>query len=133
MNQITLRPLALIALASLSLVVSANASSSMNNDRYIHPNLPAGKILLIGTATIVLNHCAMMGVGAPAGDHTGPYGTTILLTSELCLRFNSKQAGRFPASTFIGRIKRRGGRLTHRCSAMAVRPGDSNTALSITS
>ena len=44
--------------------------------------LPAGKILLTGAATIVLNHCAMVGVGAPAGDKTGDYGTTILLTSE---------------------------------------------------
>jgi hypothetical protein len=44
--------------------------------------LPAGKILLTGTATVVLNHCAMMGVGAPAGDDSGDYGTTILLTSE---------------------------------------------------
>jgi hypothetical protein len=44
--------------------------------------LPAGKILLTGEATIVLNHCAMVGVGAPAGDRTGDYGTTILLTSE---------------------------------------------------
>jgi hypothetical protein len=44
--------------------------------------LPPGKILLTGTATIVLNHCAMVGVGAPAGAKTGDYGTTILLTSE---------------------------------------------------
>lgn len=44
--------------------------------------LPRGKILLTGAATIVLNHCAMEGVGAPAGDHSGDYGTTILLTSE---------------------------------------------------
>ena len=76
-----------------------NASSSLDSDKYIHPTLaadgvtsddvalakaaaacdaagtrlvlPAGKILLTGAATIVLNHCAMMGVGAPAGDHTG--------------------------------------------------------------
>ena len=44
--------------------------------------LPAGRILLTGAATIVLNHCSMMGVGAPAGDKTGDYGTTILLTSD---------------------------------------------------
>lgn len=44
--------------------------------------LPAGHILLTGTATIKLNHCAMSGVGAPAGDNSGNYGTTILLTSE---------------------------------------------------
>jgi hypothetical protein len=44
--------------------------------------LPPGTILLTGAATIVLNHCAMTGVGAPAGDKTGPYGTTILLTSQ---------------------------------------------------
>ena len=43
--------------------------------------LPAGKILLTGAATITLNHCAMVGAGDPAGDRTGPYGTTILLTS----------------------------------------------------
>ncbi len=89
---------------------SANASASRGGDADIHPTLaadgitsddvalakaaaacdaagtrlvlPAGTILLTGAATIVLNHCAMTGVGAPAGDHTGPYGTTILLTSE---------------------------------------------------
>lgn len=44
--------------------------------------LPAGKIRLTGAATIVLNHCAMVGVGAPAGAKAGDYGTTILLTSE---------------------------------------------------
>lgn len=88
----------------------ANASGSVESDTYIHPTLaadgvtsddvalakaaaacdaagtrlvlPAGRILLTGAATIVLNHCAMMGVGAPAGDKTGDYGTTILLTSE---------------------------------------------------
>jgi hypothetical protein len=88
----------------------ARASSAPDGDKYIHPNLaadgvtsddvalakaaaacdaagtrlvlPAGKILLTGTATVVLNHCAMMGVGAPAGDNSGDYGTTILLTSE---------------------------------------------------
>lgn len=81
-----------------------------DSDRYIHPHLaadgvtpddialaraaeecdalgtrlvlPAGRILLTGEATIVLDHCAMVGAGAPAGDHTGVYGTTILLTSE---------------------------------------------------
>jgi hypothetical protein len=88
----------------------AKASGSTDNDKDIHPNLaadgvtsddvelakaarecdakgtrlvlPAGQILLTGTATVVLNHCAMLGVGAPAGDKTGNYGTTILLTSE---------------------------------------------------
>jgi hypothetical protein len=44
--------------------------------------LPAGKILLTGVTTVVLDHCSMEGVGAPAGDKTGDYGTTILLTSE---------------------------------------------------
>lgn len=44
--------------------------------------LPAGQILLTGAATITLNHCAMVGVGAPAGDSAGNYGTTILLTNE---------------------------------------------------
>ena len=44
--------------------------------------LPAGKILLTGAATIVLNHCAMVGVGAPAAAKADDYGTTILLTSE---------------------------------------------------
>lgn len=81
-----------------------------DGDRYIHPHLaadgvtsddialaraaeecdtlgtrlvlPAGRILLTGAATIVLDHCAMVGAGAPAGDKTGPFGTTILLTSE---------------------------------------------------
>ncbi len=43
--------------------------------------LPAGQILLTGAATITLDHCAMVGAGDPAGDRTGPYGTTILLTS----------------------------------------------------
>jgi hypothetical protein len=88
----------------------AKASNSLDSDGSIHPVLaadgvssddvalakaaaecdaagtrlvlPAGKILLTGTATVVLNHCALMGVGAPAGDKTGDYGTTILLTSE---------------------------------------------------
>jgi len=44
--------------------------------------LPAGQILLTGAATVTLNHCAMSGVGAPAGDNSGTYGTTILLTSQ---------------------------------------------------
>ena len=89
---------------------TARASGSPDQDGDIHPNLaadgvtsddvalakaaaacdkagtrlvlPAGRILLTGAATVVLNHCAMMGVGAPAGDRTGEYGTTILLTSE---------------------------------------------------
>jgi hypothetical protein len=55
--------------------------------------LPAGKILLTGTATIVLNRCAMVGAGAPAGNRTGDYGTTILLTSETVPPFNSAPAG----------------------------------------
>lgn len=85
-------------------------SGSDDRDRYIHPTLaadgvtsddealakaaeacdeagtklilPAGRILLTGAKTIRLNHCAMVGVGAPAADKTGDYGTTILLTSE---------------------------------------------------
>ena len=88
----------------------AGASGTAASDHDIHPNLaadgttsddialakaaaecdaagtrlvlPAGKILLTGAATVVLNHCSMVGVGAPAGDDTGEYGTTILLTSE---------------------------------------------------
>jgi hypothetical protein len=108
------RRFALINLAVTSLVFIsahiASASSPLESDRYIRPNLaadgvtsddlalaraaaacdaagtrlvlPAGRILLTGAATIVLNHCAMEGVGAPAGDKTGDYGTTILLTSE---------------------------------------------------
>ena len=91
-------------------VNTASPSSSRDASKYIYPNLaadgttsddvalaaaaaacdaagtrlilPAGQILLTGAATITLNHCAMMGVGAPAGDNTGNYGTTILLTSE---------------------------------------------------
>jgi hypothetical protein len=43
--------------------------------------LPAGKILLTGAATIVLNHCAMVGVGTPGAAKAGDSGTTILLTS----------------------------------------------------
>jgi hypothetical protein len=113
-NRIAVRPFAPINLVAMFLVVIsahiASASSSLENDKYIHPNLasdgvtsddvalakaaaacdaagtrlilPAGKILLTGAATVVLNHCAMVGVGAPAGDDTGDYGTTILLTSE---------------------------------------------------
>ena len=101
--------LAIISLTILSANI-ANAAGSLDSNKYIHPNLaadgvtsddvalakaaaacdaagtrlvlPAGKILLTGAATVVLNHCAMMGVGAPAGDKTGDYGTTILLTSE---------------------------------------------------
>jgi len=88
----------------------ANAANAPEGDGYIHPTLaadgvtsddvalakaaeacnaagsrlvlPPGRILLTGAATIVLNHCAMVGAGAPAGDNTGDYGTTILLTSE---------------------------------------------------
>jgi hypothetical protein len=113
-NKIDVRHFALITVAVVSLVLNsahfAGASSSVDSDKYIHPNLaadgvtsddvalakaaaacdaagtrlvlPAGKILLTGAATVVLNHCAMIGVGAPAGDNTGDYGTTILLTSE---------------------------------------------------
>jgi hypothetical protein len=113
-NKIALRHLALISVAAVCLVVLsaeiASASSPLDNDKDIHPNLaadgvtsddvalakaaaacdaagtrlvlPAGKILLTGAATVVLNHCSMVGVGAPAGDDTGSYGTTILLTSE---------------------------------------------------
>jgi hypothetical protein len=111
-NQIALKRFALITLAALFLVViSTNIASAFSGDEHeIYPNLaadgvssddialakaaaacdaagtrlvlPAGKILLTGAATIVLNHRAMIGVGAPAGDHTGNYGTTILLTSE---------------------------------------------------
>lgn len=113
-NKIAVRRFALIMVAAVSLVVIsahiASASSSVDSDKYIHPNLaadgvtsddvalakaaaacdaagtrlvlPAGKILLTGAATVVLNHCALQGVGAPAGDNTGEYGTTILLTSE---------------------------------------------------
>ena len=112
MSTTSLRHFALITLAAIPLLLFsadiANALDSLDSD--IHPNLaadgvtsddvalakaaakcdaagtrlvlPAGQILLTGAATIVLNHCAMMGVGAPAGDHTGNYGTTILLTSE---------------------------------------------------
>ena len=114
MNTITVRRFAQFHVAAFSLVVIsahiASASSYLDSEKYIHPNLagdgvtsddvalakaaaacdaagtklvlPAGKILLTGAATVVLNHCAMMGVGAPAGDNSGEYGTTILLTSE---------------------------------------------------
>jgi hypothetical protein len=88
----------------------ADAASPLEGDQFIHPAfaadgvtsddvalakaaeacgaagsrlvLPAGRILLTGAATIVLKHCAMVGAGTPAGDNTGDYGTTILLTSE---------------------------------------------------
>jgi hypothetical protein len=49
--------------------------------------LPAGRIHLTGTAQIRLNHCAMIGVGAPAGDSSGSYGTTFLLTSTTVAPF----------------------------------------------
>ena len=111
-NKIALKRFALITLAALFLVViSTNIASAFSGGEHeIYPKLaadgvtsddvalakavaacgaagtrlvlPARKILLTGAATIVLNHCAMIGVGAPAGDHTGNYGTTILLTSE---------------------------------------------------
>jgi hypothetical protein len=99
---------ALISFAIIS--VNIASASSSRDPKYIYPNLaadgvtsddaslaaaaaacnaagarlvlPAGHILLTGTATIKLDHCAMIGVGAPAGDDTGNYGTTILLTSE---------------------------------------------------
>ena len=112
MSTTSLRHVALITVATIPLLLFsadiANALDPLDSD--IHPALaadgvtsddvalakdaekcdaagtrlvlPAGQILLTGAATIVLNHCAMMGVGAPAGDHTGNYGTTILLTSE---------------------------------------------------
>jgi hypothetical protein len=121
-NTIAVRRFALFYVAALSLVVIsahlASASSSLDGDKYVHPNLaadgvtsddvalakaaaacdaagtrlvlPAGKILLTGAATVVLNHCAMMGVGAPAGDNTGDYGTTILLTSESVPPFSAR-------------------------------------------
>jgi hypothetical protein len=121
-NKIAFRRLAVIHVAAVFLVVLsahiASASSSVDSDKYIRPNLaadgvtsddvalakaaaacdaagtrlvlPAGRILLTGAATVVLNHCAMMGVGAPAGDRTGDYGTTILLTSETVPPFRLK-------------------------------------------
>src|ERR1035438_4278863 len=91
-------------------VNTASPSSSRDADLYVYPKLaadgissddvalaaaaaacgaagtklilPAGQILLTGAATVTLDHCAMVGVGAPAGDNSGNYGTTILLTSE---------------------------------------------------
>lgn len=101
-----------VAILSLGFLLAggAHGANAQDQDNDIHPNLaadgvtsddvalaraaaecdaagrrlvlPAGRILLTGAATVVLNHCSMMGVGAPAGDHTGSYGTTILLTSE---------------------------------------------------
>jgi hypothetical protein len=101
-----------VAALALAVILAhvAGASISLDSEKDIHPNLaangvtsdhvalakaaaacdaagtrlvlPAGKILLTGEATVVLNHCAMIGVGAPAGDDSGDYGTTILLTSE---------------------------------------------------
>jgi hypothetical protein len=62
--------------------------------------LPAGRILLTGAATITLDHCAMEGVGAPAGDHTGAYGTTILLTSETVPPFILKTGWRVSGINF---------------------------------
>lgn len=62
--------------------------------------LPAGKILLTGAATIVLNHCAMVGAGAPAGDKTGEYGTTILLTSETVPPFRLETGWRISGINF---------------------------------
>jgi hypothetical protein len=44
--------------------------------------LPAGKILLTGTATSDLRNCAIFGAGVPASSGTNvPGGTTLLLTS----------------------------------------------------
>jgi hypothetical protein len=91
-------------------VNTASPSSSRDADKYVYPKLaadgissddvalaaaaaacnaagtklilPAGQILLTGAATVTLDNCAMVGVGAPAGDNSGNYGTTILLTSE---------------------------------------------------
>jgi hypothetical protein len=91
-------------------VNTASPSSSRDADKYVYPKLaadgissddvalaaaaaacsaagtklilPAGQILLTGAATVTLDHCAMVGVGAPAGDNSSNYGTTILLTSE---------------------------------------------------
>jgi hypothetical protein len=90
-DKIAVRHFALINVAVMSLVIiSAHiASASSSLDKYIHPNLaadgvtsddvalakaaavcdaagtrlvlPAGKILLTGAATVVLNHCAMIG------------------------------------------------------------------------
>jgi hypothetical protein len=104
--QINLIALFLIVISSQI----AGASSSPDSEKYIHPILaadgitsddvalakaaaacdaagtrlilPPGQILLTGAATVVLDHCDMVGVGAPAGDNSGNYGTTILLTSE---------------------------------------------------
>jgi hypothetical protein len=98
------------ALSTVLVAASLSIASTSGGERYIYPNLaadgvtsddvavakaaaacdaagtrlvlPAGKILLTGAATVVLDHCAMVGVGDPAGDDTGNYGTTILLTSE---------------------------------------------------
>ena len=106
----------------------ANASSDPDSRDAIHPNLsadgyrsddvalaraaeecdarggrlilPAGKILLTGAATITLDHCSMEGVGAPAGDHTGAYGTTILLTSETVPPFILKTGWRISGINF---------------------------------
>ena len=108
MNKVALFQVAV--LVSLTIVSSIAKANDFDTYNYIHPHLaadgitsddvalaraaefcdsvgtklvlPAGKILLTGAATIRLNHCSMVGVGAPAGDHTKAYGTTILLTSE---------------------------------------------------
>lgn len=112
MHKTTLRPnvLLILSLTSILLATGLANATTRGGDQDIHPILaadgvtsddvalakaaaacdaagsrlvlPPGTILLTGAATVVLNHCAMTGVGAPAGDHTGPYGTTILLTSE---------------------------------------------------
>src|ERR1035441_4182869 len=62
--------------------------------------LPAGQILLTGSATITLDHCAMESVGAPAGDNSGNYGTTILLTSETVPPFKLETGWRISGINF---------------------------------
>lgn len=57
------------------------AAAAACNQRGTKLLLPAGRILLTGAATITLDHCSMVGAGVPAGDASGNYGTTILLTS----------------------------------------------------
>jgi len=131
-NGIAFRSLALVHAATLSLVVLsahiASASSPLDRDRDIRPNLaadgitsddtalaraaamcdeagarlvlPAGKILLTGAATIVLDHCSVEGAGAPAGDKTGDYGTTILLTSETVPPFRLETGWRISGINF---------------------------------
>lgn len=110
-------------------VSAASSSDSRDENRYVYPKLaadgttsddvalaaaaatcnaagtrlilPAGQILLTGAATITLDHCAMVGVGAPAGDHTGSYGTTILLTSETVSPFRLETGWRISGISFF--------------------------------